>query len=185
MIEFDKTEHFSQIIEREQAKHHNPMGCKLDIEKVSEYSDSLTSAISKIADEIAKDNDMYLICEMAKEWVKAQANRKILYETMIPLNPRTKKNHQKIIYNRKTHKSIIVQGDIYKQYEKDCAWFLKRPAKPIDTPVNIKCVFYREKAIRCDLTNLLEAIDDILIKYKIIADDNFNIIAGHDGSRDS
>lgn len=109
--------------------------------------------------------------------------KQVIWQSLIPLNPRSKKNNQKIIYNQRTHKSMIVQGDIYKQYEKDCAWFLKPPAKPIDYPVNIKCVFYRENARRCDLTNLLEAIDDILVDYKIIADDNFNIIVGHDGSR--
>ena len=36
---------------------------------------------------------------------------------------------------------------------------------------------------KCDLTNLLEAIDDILVKYHVIADDNYNIVAAHDGSR--
>lgn len=35
----------------------------------------------------------------------------------------------------------------------------------------------------CDLTNLLEAVDDVLVKGKIIADDNYKIVAGHDGSR--
>ena len=34
-----------------------------------------------------------------------------------------------------------------------------------------------------DLTNLENAIADILVKYKVIADDNYNIIQGWDGSR--
>lgn len=59
-----------------------------------------------------------------------------------------------------------------------------RPLKsPINVPVNVRCIFYRDSARRCDLTNLLEAVDDILVKYKVLADDNFKIIAGHDGSR--
>ena len=107
----------------------------------------------------------------------------ILYQAMIPLNPRTKKNSQKIIMNRRTHSPMIVQNDKYKQYEKDAGWFLKRLASPIAVPVNVKCVFYRDSARRVDLTNLLEAIDDILIKYKILEDDNFEIIVAHDGSR--
>ena len=105
----------------------------------------------------------------------------ILYQTKIPLNPRTKKNNQKIIFVR--NRPLIVQNERYQQYEKDCGWFLKRPQMPLNAPVNVKCIFYRDSARRCDLTNLLEAIDDILIKYNVIADDNFNIIAGHDGSR--
>jgi Holliday junction resolvase RusA-like endonuclease len=44
-------------------------------------------------------------------------------------------------------------------------------------------VFYRETRIRCDLTNLLEAIDDVLVTYGVLADDNFTVIVGHDGSR--
>jgi Holliday junction resolvase RusA-like endonuclease len=36
---------------------------------------------------------------------------------------------------------------------------------------------------KCDLTNLLEAIDDILTHYGVIADDNYCIVQSHDGSR--
>ena len=107
----------------------------------------------------------------------------IIYTGLIPLNPKTKKNNQKIIRNNRTGALMIIQNDRYKQFEKDAGWFLKKPASPISEPVNIKCVFYRDSRRRVDLTNLLEAIDDILVKYKIIADDNFEIIRGHDGSR--
>lgn len=108
----------------------------------------------------------------------------ILYEAMIPLNPKTKKNNQKIIRNPKTKAPMIVQNDAYKQYEREAGWFLRnKPSKPIDQPVQVKCLFYRDSKRRCDLTNLLEAIDDILVKYGILADDNFSIIYSHDGSR--
>ena len=107
----------------------------------------------------------------------------ILYQTMIPLNPKTKKNSQKIISNPKTRRPMIVQSEEYKQYERDAGWFLKPPAEPLSGRLNIRCIFYRDSRRRVDLTNLLEAIDDILIKYKIIKDDSFEIIAGHDGSR--
>lgn len=107
----------------------------------------------------------------------------IIYEAMIPINPRTKKNSQQIVMNHKTGRPFIVQSKEYKEYEKDAGWFLKIPDKPIETPVNVKCVFYRETAIRCDLNNLLAAATDILVKYGVLADDNFKIIASHDGSR--
>ena len=108
----------------------------------------------------------------------------ILYEAMIPLNPKTKKNNQKIIKNRRTGAYMIVQSEAYKEYEKEAGWFLmKRPSLPISEPVNVKCIFYRDSDRRCDLTNLLEAIDDILVHYGILADDNFHIIHSHDGSR--
>jgi Holliday junction resolvase RusA-like endonuclease len=107
----------------------------------------------------------------------------VLYEAMIPLNPRTKKNNQQILINGKTGKPFVAQNAKYKLYEQDARWFLRKPSKPISQPVNIKCIFYRDSDRRCDLTNLLEAIDDILVKYGIIEDDNFHIIYSHDGSR--
>ena len=107
----------------------------------------------------------------------------IIYQAMIPLNPRTKKNNQKIIKNKRTGSLMIVQNDRYLQYEHDAGWFLKKIPQPISEPVNVKCTFYRPDRKRVDLTNLLEAIDDILVKYKIIKDDTFTILAGHDGSR--
>ena len=43
--------------------------------------------------------------------------------------------------------------------------------------------FYVSKKLKYDLTNLLEAVDDAAVKSGFIADDNRDIIAGHDGSR--
>lgn len=107
----------------------------------------------------------------------------ILYQTMIPLNPRTKKNNQKIIKNKRTGSLMVVQNDRYLQYERDAGWFLKKIPQPISEPVNVKCVFYRDSERKVDLNNLLEAITDILVRYKVILDDNYRIVAGHDGSR--
>ena len=122
----------------------------------------------------------------------------ILYQAMIPLNPRTKKNGQEIMFNSKLKNGFykrtaygmkyvgvpfISQNNAYKQYENSAGWFLKKLPEPISEPVNVKCIFYRPDRKRVDLTNLLEAIDDILVKYKIIKDDTFTILAGHDGSR--
>ena len=117
---------------------------------------------------------------------------------MIPLNPRTKKNGQEIMFNSKLKNGFfkktaygfkyvgvpfISQNNAYKQYEHDAGWFLKKIPQPISEPVNVKCVFYRDSERKVDLNNLLEAITDILVKYKILVDDNFKIIASHDGSR--
>ena len=61
-------------------------------------------------------------------------------------------------------------------------WFIPK-GELIDYPVNIKCLFYMPTKRRCDLTNLLEAIDDIMVKAGLLKDDNYTIIEGHDGSR--
>ena len=71
----------------------------------------------------------------------------------------------------------------YKDYEKACGKYIEPLDKPIDYPVQVKCTYYMKAKRRVDLTNLLEATDDILVKYKILKDDNRNIIASHDGSR--
>lgn len=185
MIEFDKTPNLVRIIEEEKQKHFKPpfYSGEIDIKALQDNCNSVTDAIRKKAQELEEDSELYLICELAERYVAEFKRPEVVYTANIPLNPRAKKNHQKIIRNRRTNAPMIVQSDIYKQYEKDCGWFLKAPEKPISGPVNIQCIFYRDSARRCDLTNLLEAIDDILVKYKIIQDDCFTILAAHDGSR--
>lgn len=101
---------------------------------------------------------------------------------IIPLPPVTKKNNQKICINKATGKRFISQGDRYKEFEKNCGYFLQSD-KPIDYPVNVKCVYYMQTRRRVDLTNLMAATHDILVKYGILADDNFKIIVSVDGSR--
>lgn len=97
----------------------------------------------------------------------------------IPLNPITKKNHQQIVSNGK--RPFVIQSKAYREYEKNAMYFI-RPLG-IDYPVNVKCLFYMKTHRRVDLVNLLEAIDDILVKAGALKDDNCEIVAGHDGSR--
>ena len=107
----------------------------------------------------------------------------ILYKATIPLNPIPKKNdHQ--IRQRRDGTQFVGNGERYLDYQKYCGWYVKqgRPKQPISEPVNIQAVFYRKDNRRCDLTNLLEALDDILVLYGIIEDDNFKILRSHDGS---
>lgn len=102
---------------------------------------------------------------------------------VIPIPPITKKNHQRIIRNRRTGNLMVVPSSQYEIYEKDCGWFLNGLDVLIDEAVNVECRFYMPTRHRCDLTNLLESIDDILVRYQVLRDDNYKIIAGHDGSR--
>lgn len=100
----------------------------------------------------------------------------------IPLPPITKKNSQRIIVNSKTGRPFIMPSEQFKQYENKALWYIPKGAN-IDKPVNVKCLFYMPTRRKCDLTNLLEAIDDILVKAGVLADDNYTIIQSHDGSR--
>lgn len=70
----------------------------------------------------------------------------------------------------------------YKNWEQECLAYLPK-VETIDQPVNIKATFYMRTKRRVDLTNLLEALDDMLVHYGIIAEDNRDVVAGHDGSR--
>lgn len=101
----------------------------------------------------------------------------------IPMIPRTKKNSQRILINHRTRRPFIAPSLEYERYQNKVAYFLPMPRLKIDTPVTITCHFYMPTKRRVDLTNLLECIDDCLVRYNTITDDSFNIIASHDGSR--
>lgn len=104
----------------------------------------------------------------------------------IPLNPVTKKNSQQIVYT-KDGRPFILPSKQYKDYERESRYWLSRYRNragfPFYHPVEVTCLFYRKTRHKVDLTNLLEAIDDILVKYGVLDDDNSQIIVSHDGSR--
>lgn len=99
----------------------------------------------------------------------------------IPIEPVTKKNSQRIVivHNR----PMILPSAKYKAYERACALHIHRKGEPISTPVNVKCVYYMPTRRRVDITNLMEATHDILVKYGVLADDNSSIVYSVDGSR--
>ena len=106
-------------------------------------------------------------------------------------DPRTKKNSQVIAGSGarcprcgKFAKQWIRQGTNYDNYAEQAAWQLRpKPAEPISKAVNVRYLFFMQTRRRVDLTNLMEAMDDILVARGILADDNSNVIAAHDGSR--
>lgn len=110
-------------------------------------------------------------------------------EFIIPVHPVSKKNSQQIITLKTKYgksRNIIIPSKKYKEFEAECMPFLhqvKTQAGVIDFPVNMAVSFYVSKKLKYDLTNLLEAVDDAAVKSGLIADDNRDIIAGHDGSR--
>lgn len=64
-----------------------------------------------------------------------------------------------------------------------CLRQIKRPNSPISARVNVRCVYYMKTARRVDLANLIEATTDILVKARVLEDDNSKIVSAHDGSR--
>lgn len=101
----------------------------------------------------------------------------------IPLLCRSKKNSQQVIINPKTHKPMIIQSKLYLEFERNCRLFLLKYKSNINYPINIKATFYVPNKRKRDLINLENAIADILVKYNVIEDDNYEIIQSWDGSR--
>lgn len=99
----------------------------------------------------------------------------------IPLAPITKKNSQQIAINRKTGRPFVTPSKKYKEYERTAMGYI--PFVPTFLPVNVKCLFYMPTRRRVDLTNLLEAIDDVMVKAGLLPDDDYTVIQSHDGSR--
>lgn len=108
-----------------------------------------------------------------------------MIEITVPLPPITKKNSMRIVRNRKTGKRRIMPSQQYMDYEAEAVWHCKRARvqRPIEEPVEVKCLFYMPTRRRVDLTNLLESIDDVLVKSGVLKDDHSGIIVSHDGSR--
>ena len=113
------------------------------------------------------------------------------YHFIIPGTPITKKNSMQMAYNPKTKRWFPVPSKAYKAYEKKAKEAFKEgaPSEPINYPVRVKCAYFlplnkdgSKPKKAPDLTNLLGATNDILVKYHILADDNIEIIESHDGS---
>ena len=103
---------------------------------------------------------------------------------------RTKKNHTMIAGAGKRcpkcgkfEKQWVRQGKAHDDFAELAKWQLRpRPPRPIDCPVNVKCVFYMETRRMVDKSNLEATIHDLLVDVGILADDSRDIIATTDGS---
>lgn len=96
--------------------------------------------------------------------------------------PRSKKNSMQVV--KVKGRVLVLPSKAYREYEKSCSKYLDGlVTEPINHPINIKCDYYMPTRRKVDITNLLEATHDVLVKYGVIADDNRNIVCSVDGSR--
>lgn len=100
----------------------------------------------------------------------------------VELPPVSKKNSQQILMNPKTGRPFIMPSKKYKEYEKKAQRFIPKE-ETINSPVNVKCLFYMPTRRQCDLVNMQEAILDVMVKAGLLADDNYKIVQSMDGSR--
>ena len=76
---------------------------------------------------------------------------------------------------------MLIPSAKYRAYEKACGEYIAEHPM-IDYPVNVECVYFMETKRKVDLTNLLSATDDILVRCGVLSDDNCKIVYSHDGS---
>lgn len=107
----------------------------------------------------------------------------------IPTEPRTKKNHQQIKYNKRTGKRFISTSSEYKSYVAETSFILNQIKvknnlkNPITGPVNVKAIYYIASRRIVDISNLHECLHDVLVHSGILLDDSCRVIIGTDGSR--
>lgn len=105
----------------------------------------------------------------------------------IPYTPVSKKNHQRIV--RFGGRPAVLPSKQYVEYGgKAVASLREQMAKiPADFPLSgtyeVVETFYMPTRRVCDLTNMEECCDDVLVKAGVLKDDNYKVIESHDGSR--
>ena len=101
----------------------------------------------------------------------------------------SKKNGQKIIQCGRFKK--IMPGDAYLKWEKQAIQelqFKRTPAWAGSLPCELHCFFYRKTRRAFDFSNMVESIQDMLVKAAILPEDNFlcvvPVIEGMDIDKD-
>ena len=101
--------------------------------------------------------------------------------------PRVKKNNQAVVLARSKSGKYFpkkVDTPAYKTWHKNAVpqINLQKPTLEIDFPINLACKFYMDTAVKVDLSALYEGIQDVLVELNVLTDDNYLIVASHDGS---
>lgn len=112
------------------------------------------------------------------------------YTYVIPLDTRTKKNHMTIAGTGpmcplcgKRARQFIKQGRANDRYTLQAAHYLNpKPGAPLSGNLHIVYKIYMATRRRVDDLNLYASLDDLLVKERIIQDDNISIIRCRDGS---
>lgn len=90
---------------------------------------------------------------------------------------RPKKNSKQIV--RIHGRPMVISSKRYMEWHKNAIDQLEKanvPKNKIDYEVEVKCKFYQEDRRPRDLSNMIESINDLLVDYEFLADDNRKII---------
>ena len=110
---------------------------------------------------------------------------------IIPLEPRTKKNHQRIAGSgakcptcRRYLRQYVLQSRAHDDYKKKAMPYLvPKPSEPITEQVEVTYLFFMKTRRIVDKSGLMQAADDMLVEAGILDDDNSRILVSHDGTR--
>ena len=97
-------------------------------------------------------------------------------EICIPGNVIAKKNNYRVLYKKRGGKKIpfILPGDAYVNWEQFALLHLmNQPKWSGSYPVKMHCFFYRATKQKFDFSNMLESIQDTLVKAGTIEDDSY------------
>ena len=87
-------------------------------------------------------------------------------------NPVTKKNSQRLV-TIGGHPRIL-QSKRFLEYQASCLEqirYMYRDLQPVREGSTMVCVYHRQDNRRCDLSNLMEATQDILVEAGVLPDD--------------
>lgn len=104
---------------------------------------------------------------------------------LLSVKPATKKNHTTNIIG-KNGQPLVLPSKQYRAFEKEVVRQVEihfGNLEPIDYPVNLKAIFYRDKNYQSDLVGYEQALCDALVKAGLLKDDNHKIVKSMDGSR--
>jgi Holliday junction resolvase RusA-like endonuclease len=98
-------------------------------------------------------------------------------------DPRTKKNSQRLIVAGGKTKPLPSKA--FTQWQETVGWQIPGNLRnaAISVPVNIKAIFFMQTRRPVDKVGLEQGLQDMLVHYGVIADDNRDIVAAMDGSR--
>lgn len=104
---------------------------------------------------------------------------------VLAFKPVTKKNHSCNIVT-KTGRIAVIPSKAYREFEKkviEQVETLFGNLEPIDYPINLCAIFYKDRKCKSDLVGYEQALCDALVKAGLLVDDNTNIVKSMDGSR--
>jgi len=97
---------------------------------------------------------------------------KIHSSLVIPGNTPSKKSSQVMIPKLR----LLLPSERYRKWEKSCLdWFKQVGVEKITEPVRCHFYFYRESRRKFDYVNLIQSVQDLLVKAGIIEDDNADL----------